>query len=232
VTVPHKHQWRITASGEPRLAIDDNYTTSWQAEPSNKPSLEIDLGEVAVLGGLEVYWGRQGPIVYGFESSLDGKIWAHLCGTRHGEGGQEIFAFPPIAARFVRWICDNPGPAQSLEIVDINLYNPAVAASVAEPGRIAALGHAPVMLGAGESVTVDFGYFRFPLGALIEWGRTYGTDFSVYLSDDGRSFREVGRIGVGNGDSDSFWWRSTSSRYFRLTVDEVSGPEGAVVHEL
>lgn len=232
MNVPHKHQWRITANGEPRLAIDDNYTTSWQAEPSNKPSLEIDLGEVAVLGGLEVYWGRQGPIIYGFESSLDGKIWAHLCGTRHGEGGQEIFAFPPIAARFVRWICDNPGPAQSLEIVDINLYSPADAASVAEPGRIAALGHAPVMLGAGESITVDFGYVRFPLGALIEWGRTYGTDFSVYLSDDGRSFREVGRIGVGNGDSDSFWWRSTSSRYFRLTVHEVSAPEGAVVHEL
>ena len=37
-------------------------------------------------------------------------------------------------------------------------------------GRIAVLGHAPIKLPPGESVTVDFGYVRSPLGALIEWG--------------------------------------------------------------
>ncbi len=39
-----------------------------------------------------------------------------------------------------------------------------------KPGRIAALGHAPIRLPAGESVTVDFGRVRSPLGAFIEWG--------------------------------------------------------------
>ena len=73
---------------------------------------------------------------------------------------------------------------------------------------------------------------RSPLGALIEWGETYGTVFSVHLSDDGESFREVGRIATGDGGSDSFWWRSTTSRYFRLTVQRRSSPEGAVVNEL
>ncbi len=87
-------------------------------------------------------------------------------------------------------------------------------------------------LAKGESITVDFGYMRSPLGAFIEWGAAYGTDFSVYLSDDGQSFREVGRILTGNGGSDSFWWRSTTSRYFRLTVHETSAPQGATVNEL
>jgi hypothetical protein len=32
--------------------------------------LEIDLGEVTTLGGLEVYWGKRAAGVYGFESSL------------------------------------------------------------------------------------------------------------------------------------------------------------------
>ena len=233
MNVPHKNRWKVTASsGDPRLAIDDNYATTWILKPSNKPWLEIDLGEVTTLGGLEVYWGKQAAGVYGFESSLDGKTWAHLCRTRHGEGGQDVFAFPPVAARFVRWTCDNPEPERAQEIVEINLYGPADAASVLEEGRVAALGHAPVKLRPGESITVDFGYVRFPLGALIEWGETYGTVFSVHLSDDGESFREVGRIATGNGDSDSFWWRSTTSRYFRLTVHEASSPEGAVVNEL
>ena len=67
---------------------------------------------------------------------------------------------------------------------------------------------------------------------MIEWGETYGTVFSVHLSDDGEGFREVGRIDTGNGDSDSFWWRSATSRYLRLTVHEASSPEGAIVNEL
>jgi hypothetical protein len=56
--------------------------------------------------------------------------------------------------------------------------------------------------------------------------------FSVHLSDDGETFREVGRIETGDGDSDSFWWRSTTSRYFRLTVHEASSPDSTVVNEL
>ena len=212
---PAKNRWKVTASsGDPRLAIDDNYATTWILKPSKKPWLEIDLGEVTTLGGLEVYWGKQAAGAYGFESSLDGKTWAHLCRTRHGEGGQDVFAFPPAAARFVRWTCDNPEPERGQEIVQINLYGPADAASVLEEGRVAALGHAPVKLRPGESITVDFGYVRFPLGALIEWGEAYGTVFSVHLSDDGKSFREVGRISTGDGGTDSFWWRSTSQPLF------------------
>src|SRR5208283_2293900 len=41
-----------------------------------------------------------------------------------------------------------------------------------------------------------------------------------------------GRICAGDGGADSFWWRSTSSRYFRLTVHEANSPAGAVVNEL
>jgi hypothetical protein len=231
--IPPKNRWKVTASsGDPRLAIDENYATTWILEPSGQPWLEIDLGEVTTLGGLEIYWGKQAAERYAFESSLDGKTWMHLCRTRHGEGGQDVFAFPSAAARFVRWTCDNPVRERGQEIVQFNLYSPAGAASVLEEGRVAALGHAPVKLSPGESITVDFGYTRLPLGALIEWGETHGTVFSVHLSDDGESFREVGRILTGDGGTDSFWWRSTSSRYFRFTVHEASSPEGAIVNEL
>jgi len=122
MNVPQKSQWKVTASsGDPRRAVDDRYVTAWVSEPSDKPWLEIDLGAVATLGGLEIYWGKRAASKYGFEASLDGKAWRRLCGTRHGEGGQEVFAFPPTEARFVRWTCENPEPRQGQEIVDINL---------------------------------------------------------------------------------------------------------------
>ncbi|MBV9220794.1 MAG: discoidin domain-containing protein, partial [Methylobacteriaceae bacterium] len=230
--VPPKFQWRVSASdGDPFLAVDHNYTTGWILEPSKAPLLEIDLGEVTMLGGLEVYWGEQGVARYQFEASLDRLAWMHLCSTHHGEGGQDVFAFPPVAARFVRWTCD-PEPDRGQEIVEINLYSPAGAASFLDEGRVAELGYSAAKVHLGGSLTVDFGYLRYPLGALIEWGETYGTVFSVHLSDDGKNFHEMGRILTGEGGTDNFWWRSTTSRYFRLTVHAASSPEGAVINEL
>jgi hypothetical protein len=231
--VPEKRVWRVTASsGDPSLAVDNLYATAWIAEPLARPWLEIDLGAAATLGGLEIYWGKEAAAILLFESSLDGMSWARLCGTRHGEGGQDVFAFPPIEARFIRFACEDERPERALEVVEINLYAPAEAASVLEASRIAVLGHGPITLPAGESVTVDFGYVRSPLGVLVAWGETYATVFSVDLSDDGENFREVGRISTGDGGSDSFWWRSTKSRYLRFTVYAASAPEGAVVDEL
>ena len=86
--VPHKNRWKVTASsGDPRRAIDDNYATTWLSEPSKKTWLEIDLGEVATLGGLEVYWGKQAAGIYGFEFSQmekPGRIFVALAMARVG----------------------------------------------------------------------------------------------------------------------------------------------------
>jgi len=233
MSVPPKSHWKVTASsGEPRSAIDGQYSSTWSFQPEKSSWLEIDLGEAATLAGLEVYWGKAPVSAYEVNGSIDGRTWTRLCGTRHGEGGQDVFAFPPTPARFVRWTFDNPGPETEIEIVEINLYGPEGAACVLESDRVGAVGHCPVTVRPGESITVDLGATRYPLGVFIEWGATFGTDFSVHLSDDGATFREVGRISTGNGDSDSFWWRSTRSRFVRLTVHEASSPEGAVVNEL
>ena len=233
MVVPDKKLWKaLASSGDARLAIDGQYATTWAPDPSKKPWLEIDLGDITTLGGVEVYWGAKSAVVYGFESSLEGEVWTRLCGTRHGEGGQDVFAFPPTEARLIRWAFDAPDPDQSVEIVEINLYAPAEAAAVLEEGRIAVLGRSPIKLPAGQSVTVDFRTPRYPLGALIEWGETFGTVFSVHLSDDGETFREQGRIETGDGVSDSFWWRSATARFFRLTVHETNASEGAVINEL
>ena len=149
--VPNKDRWKATASsGDPRRAIDDRYATTWRSKPAKKPWLKIDLGKAATLAGLEVYWGKDAPVSYGFKSSLDDKRWTHLCRTRHGEGGQDVFAFPAVKARFVRWTCDDPQAEQGKEIVEINLYGPADAASVTEVGRIGALGHSGHVVSLGR----------------------------------------------------------------------------------
>ena len=231
--LPFKALWKAAASsGDAHLAIDDRYSTGWISKPSQNAWFNIDLGDPADLGGLEVYWGRHSAVVYDFESSLDGATWFHLCGTRHGEGGQDVFAFPTTPARFLRWTSKDQAQEKGYEVVEFNLYAPREAARVLEESALNVLGRGPVVVAPGHSVTVDFGSMRFPLGALIAWGDSYGTIFSVHLSDDGTTFREVGRITAGNGDTDSFWWRSTTSRFFRLTVHETSSPQGSIINEI
>lgn len=233
MTVPQKKLWKAAASGgDPRLAIDDRYATVWTSEPSEKPWLEIDLGAVATLGGLEIYWGRRAAAQYEFHRSLDGKTWERLCGSRHGEGGQELFGFPPTAARFVRLSADNPDRNPGPEVVQINLYGPDDAVSVLEAGRIAALGSAPVRLPVGESITADFGYVRSPAGLRVDWGEAYGIDFSVSVSEDGKNFRQMGRIANGQGLYDNYYWPSIEGRFVRLTLHAASSPEGAIVKQI
>ncbi len=233
MNVPQKSQWTVTASsGDPGTAIDDSYSTQWDCAPAPSPWLQIDLGKIATLGSIEVYCGKLFAEVYSIVSSPDGETWTHLCATRYGEGGQNVFAFPSTEARYLRLAGANAVRERGLEIVEINVYGPGEALTVAETGRIAALGHAAITIPQGECITVDFGYTRSPLGLLVKWGEAYGTHFSVHLSDDGESFREVGRIDTGNGDYDNFYWRITTSRYLRFTVDAASRPDGAVVEEL
>ena len=101
-----------------------------------------------------------------------------------------------------------------------------------EAGRIAALGSAPVTLPAGESITADFGYVRSPAGLRVDWGEAYGADFSVSVSEDGKNFRQMGRIANGQGLYDNFYWPSIAGRFVRFTLHAASSPEGATVEQI
>jgi hypothetical protein len=232
MAIPEKSKWRVSGSGgDQRLAIDNSYTKAWISDPSDRPWLQIDLGEIVTLGGLEVYWGKRAARNYRFEGSCEGEAWMRLCGTRHGEGGQEVFAFPPMNARFLRWASDDSLPGQIQEIVEINLYGPGDAASTAKATHLSVFGGTPVMVEASQNITVDFGYLRSVVGAVIDWGESFGTDFSVLVSKDGKAFREVGRMTTGDGGTDNFWWPTTDSRYLRLSVLEASSCHGAILNE-
>lgn len=231
--IPSKRQWRLSASsGDPSFVGDDAYGAAWAPDGRERAWLEIDLGDIATLGGLEIYWGDPAMQSYRISAWSDASGWVALCGLRHGEGGLDVFGFAPTNVRLLRLISDDPPGARGPAIVEINLHAPQDAASVLEPGQIRALSGAPTWVNTGASLTVDFGAPRAPLGALIEWGEDFATVFSMSLSDDGEVFREVGRIETGDGGVDSFWWRSTTSRFLRLTVHEAHAPAGAMINEL
>ena len=127
MSVLSKERWKVTASsGDPRLAIDDHYATTWISEPSKKPWLKIDLGETATLGGLEVYWGKQ----------CAGSLWIRvLAGRQDLDPSLSALATAKADRTSLPSLPSPPdscaGPAttrnrsEGMEIVEINLYGPA-----------------------------------------------------------------------------------------------------------
>ena len=96
MTVPPKKLWKAAASGgDPQLAIDDRYATVWTPDEVEKPWLEIDLGAVATLGGLEIYWGRRAAAQYEFHTSLDGQDLGAPLRLPARRRRTELFGFLP-----------------------------------------------------------------------------------------------------------------------------------------
>jgi hypothetical protein len=50
----------------------------------------------------------------------------HICSTRHVEGGQDVFAFPPVAGAARTLTCETPQPERGWKVVELNLYAPAL----------------------------------------------------------------------------------------------------------
>ncbi len=127
MSVPPKSRRKVTtSSGDPRLAIDDRYATAWitnaleKSVAEDRPRRRRDAWRTPGL------LGKQAPQTYAFESSLNGKVWTHICRTRNGEGGQDVFAFTPVAGAARTWTCETPQPERGWKVVELNLYAPAL----------------------------------------------------------------------------------------------------------
>ena len=197
-----------------------------------KPWLEIDLGAVATLGGLELYWGHHAPAAYDSRARRMARIGRAFVAPDMGKVGRKF----SVSRRQRLGSCAgavNPERRPGPEIVQINIYGPADAVSTLEAGRVAVLGHAPVRLAAGDSITVDLGYIRSVVGGtLVDWASRTAWISRSTSPPHREGLREVGRIATGEGQSDTFWWPCAMSRYLRLTLHAASAPEGAIVNEL
>ncbi len=127
MSVPPKSRRKVTASsGDPRLAIDDRYATAWITKPSKKASLKIDLGAVATLGGLEVYWAsrRRRPMRSSPRSTAR---FGRISPARAmAKAVRTSLPSRRSRGRFVRWTCESPQPERGWEAVELNLYAPAL----------------------------------------------------------------------------------------------------------
>jgi hypothetical protein len=85
--------------------------------------------------------------------------------------------------------------------------------------------------GPGDSwLQLDLGKRRAVNDVRVEWAEAYSPDYTVRVSNDGRKFTDVGRIGSPGGNQVSRTrFATTTARYVRVAM---TGADSFVVKEL
>lgn len=92
-------------------AVDGDRGTRW-ASSSGRPGeyLQIDLGRATTVGPLRIRWEHAYARDYEVLGSLDGVAWESWHQRTGGEGGEETVPDRGGTARYLRIVCNVPGP--------------------------------------------------------------------------------------------------------------------------
>ncbi|BAJ32023.1 MULTISPECIES: discoidin domain-containing protein [Kitasatospora] len=96
-------EWNPFTSYQPGRAVDGDRATRWASDWSDDQWLRLDLGAVHSVDRVTLDWERAHARSYRIEVSTDGTAWRTVWSTTAGDGGLDTAAFPPTAARYVRF---------------------------------------------------------------------------------------------------------------------------------
>lgn len=89
-----------TTNAMAAVAADNG--TYWSGNFDEQQWLQLDLGQVQPIEGLELSWGRAYASDYMVEVSKDAQMWRLVYRTSVGDGGKKRLTFPVCEARYIR----------------------------------------------------------------------------------------------------------------------------------
>ena len=90
------------------MAVDNNLVTYWQSKKAVGKNIlpsewiEVDLGRVATITGVDFEWDAYYAITYLIRVSDDGTNWVTVFSTNAGNGGNDTIQLNSISARYIR----------------------------------------------------------------------------------------------------------------------------------
>jgi hypothetical protein len=106
--LPPRERWSAfsstptTPAMAPSLAIDGDATTRWGGSFTAQQWLQVDMSDVAAVGGVLLHWDSGFAASYRILASANGTDWQTVFETTDGQGGIEYLFFPTISARYIR----------------------------------------------------------------------------------------------------------------------------------
>jgi len=88
-------------------AFDGRGDTFWQSRWGNKEAgwVQVDLGRVVSVSGVNISWGPHFAAKYKFQSSIDGQAWETVYHCTDGDGGKDEIGSLDGKGRYFRILC-------------------------------------------------------------------------------------------------------------------------------
>jgi beta-glucosidase len=109
---------------KPEYAVDGNGGTRWSSQFADPQWLSVDLGQVVTVNRVRLRWEAAFASSYAIEVSSDGQQWREVYQTEAGQGDEEIIAFAPSPARFVRLTGRQRGTEFGYSLFAFEVYGP------------------------------------------------------------------------------------------------------------
>jgi chondroitin AC lyase len=96
--------------------------TRWGSAFSDPQWIDVDLGQVARISAVKLWWETAYGSAYHIDVSLDDKTWTTVYGTDTGKGGTELDRFLPVRARYVRMYGIKRGTQYGYSLFGLGIY--------------------------------------------------------------------------------------------------------------
>ena len=144
IELPARSNWIATASAlqedfyAASNAIDGRMDTRWSTPPTDPQWLQIDLGRVATVCGLTLFWEAAFASEYNIEVSENGTNWTQVYEQKNGDGNSDDINFAPILARYIKINGTKRGTGWGYSIWDVDVKGPSeqvVVNALSQPGH-------------------------------------------------------------------------------------------------
>jgi hypothetical protein len=109
----------------PFYAMDGDEDTRWSSDTEQGIEwLQIDLGRVASIEGMQIRWENAFAAGYTIEVSMEGETWTRIHRETDGQGGTEILENLQGRGRYVKFLFTDHGYYSLYSIWELKFLNP------------------------------------------------------------------------------------------------------------
>ncbi|WP_433268073.1 penicillin acylase family protein [Actinosynnema sp. CS-041913] len=106
----------------PANAVDGKPDTRWASDWTDGQWFQVDLGAPRTVGRVVLRWEAAYAKSYRIEVSADGTRWREVSTIGAGNGDQDVVAFPPTTARFVRMTGIQRATSYGYSLYELEVY--------------------------------------------------------------------------------------------------------------
>ncbi len=239
---PPRSLWTVTSSApdsalsSAQAICDGLGETRWSSPSFESHWIQMDLGRLASVCGLTIYWESADAREYEIQLSDTAETWTPVYRSDRGEEAIDEFFFAPRTARFIRMASLNMGGGAAFSIREVEVKGPSEqwrvkVAGVPSASAIALLDGSLQTLWRSDGalpcvLELDMRRERVLGGLRLDWGHNHATRLSLSMSSDQENWKLLDEVRDGTGLYDLLMQTSATGRYLRLEflAAALSGP--------